>query len=180
MPIGRFLAGIGALIWSQQDKKYLLLQRSETRDYGGGSWECVTGRVDQGESFEDALHREIMEEIGIEVQLDFLLGTTHFYRGNPPSSENELVGVLYACSLKGAKPDNFSKEHMQHRWVTYSEAVSMLPEDHWLRPVLKRAEFLRENLPDKLRSIYQEEGFEESGNRIVEGRRKTDGGRCLA
>jgi 8-oxo-dGTP diphosphatase len=57
MSIGRFIGGIGALIWSPKVKRYLLLRRSAQRDYGAGAWECVTGRVDQGEGFEQALHR---------------------------------------------------------------------------------------------------------------------------
>jgi 8-oxo-dGTP diphosphatase len=81
MTIGRFYAGIAALIWSPETKQYLLLCRSEQKDYARGAWECVTGRVDQGEGFEDALHREVHEELGVEVQIEHILGTTHFYRG---------------------------------------------------------------------------------------------------
>ncbi len=92
MPIGRFYAGIAALIWVPETKQYLLLRRSTQKDYAQGAWECVTGRVDQGESFEDALRREVREELGAEVQLEYILGTTHFYRGDP-IPENELVGV---------------------------------------------------------------------------------------
>jgi hypothetical protein len=44
MAIGRFYAGIAALIWSPETKQYLLLRRSEQKDYARGAWECVTGR----------------------------------------------------------------------------------------------------------------------------------------
>ena len=98
MPIGHFYAGIAAVIRSPETRQYLLLRRSEQKDYARGVWECVTGRVDQGEGFEDALRREVREELGVEVQIDYILGTTHFYRG-VPIPENELVGVIYLCSL---------------------------------------------------------------------------------
>jgi len=52
---GRFLAGIAALIWSPLEGKYLLLRRADDRDYAAGVWECITGRLEQGEGFEDAL-----------------------------------------------------------------------------------------------------------------------------
>ena len=58
MSIGHFYAGIAALIWSPETNQYLLLRRSELKDFAPGAWECVTGRVDQGEGFEDALRRE--------------------------------------------------------------------------------------------------------------------------
>jgi len=57
MTIGRFLGGVGALIWNEQDGCYLLLRRAGHRDFAAGAWECVTGRVDQGESFEQAVKR---------------------------------------------------------------------------------------------------------------------------
>ena len=64
MTIGRFYAGIAALIRSTETNQYLLLRRSEQKDYAPGAWECVTGRVDQGEGFDDALRREVAGRIG--------------------------------------------------------------------------------------------------------------------
>ena len=55
MPIGRFLCGIAALIWDPATDQYLLLRRAESKDFGARSWECPTGRVDQGESFTAAV-----------------------------------------------------------------------------------------------------------------------------
>jgi 8-oxo-dGTP pyrophosphatase MutT (NUDIX family) len=65
MSIGRFYAGIGALVWCPSVQKYLVLRRSADKDFGGGAWECVTGRVDQGEGFTEAVLREIYEELGV-------------------------------------------------------------------------------------------------------------------
>ena len=92
MSIGRFFAGVGVLLRCSSDGRYLVLQRSDDKDFGVGAWECVTGRVDQGEGFTDAVRREIREELGVEAQIDFIVGTTHLYRGEP-KPENEMVGV---------------------------------------------------------------------------------------
>ena len=64
MAIGRFYGGIAALVWSPETDRYLLLRRSAEKDYAAGVWECVTGRVDQGEGFEDALLREVTRRAG--------------------------------------------------------------------------------------------------------------------
>jgi 8-oxo-dGTP diphosphatase len=159
MTIGHFLGGVGALVWDPSTNKYLLMQRSEHKDFERGAWECVTGRVDQGEGFEQAMRREVREEIGAEVQIEFFLGTTHFYRGEE-RPENELLGVIYGCTLKDLSRLTFNDEHCEARWVTAQEAFAWLPEDHWLRTVISRAEMLRTLLPTELREYYRQNSFE--------------------
>jgi len=162
MAVGRFLAGIGAVIWAPSLGRYLLLQRAAAKDFAPGAWECVTGRVEQGEGFEEALHREVREELDVAVQVDFIIGTTHFHRG-APVPENELLGVVYHCSL--ATPDAVRPgvEHQGHRWVTYAEALALLGDgasESWLGRVLTRAEVLRAGLDPALIARQRAEGFE--------------------
>src|SRR2546422_7300247 len=90
MTVGRFGAMVGALVWRQSDGRYLLLKRSEQKDFAPGQWECVTGRVEHGESFSEAVCREALEELGQAVQVEFIVGTTHFYRG-VVGPEQEMV-----------------------------------------------------------------------------------------
>jgi 8-oxo-dGTP pyrophosphatase MutT (NUDIX family) len=161
--IGRFYGGIAALIRSPADGKYLLLKRSPAKDFGAGAWECVTGRVDQGEGFEDALHREVREELGVEVDVEYLIGTTHFHRGEA-RPENELIGVIYCCSLASPESIRISAEHATYRWVTAGQAVDMLTapdaSTHWIIRVIERAEAIRRRLPPALIDYYRQVGFE--------------------
>jgi 8-oxo-dGTP diphosphatase len=163
MSIGHFYAGIAALIWSPETERYLLLRRSENKDYARGAWECVTGRVDQGEGFEDALHREVHEELGVEVQIETILGTTHFYRGMAVP-ENELVGVVYLCSLKNPDAIRISSEHSEFRWLSAKQATALLtatdPSTQWAKRVIERAEKLRPMLSPDLVRYQSQFGFE--------------------
>jgi 8-oxo-dGTP diphosphatase len=160
MPIGRFLAGVAALIWDPPGNRYLLLRRSPTRDFQRGDWECVTGRVDQGESYTQALHREVMEEIGARVQIEFVLSLTHFYRGEQVP-ENELLGALFGCTLlEDQQAAMLGDEHSEMQWVTFDQAQAMLPSGHWLLTALRRAERLRNLLPEELRLSFRQEGLE--------------------
>ena len=159
MPIGRFLCGIAALIWDPATGQYLLLRRAASKDFGARAWECPTGRVDQGESFTAALHREVREEIGAAVQIEFIIATTHFYRG-PEAPENELNGVIFGCSLASPAPVSFGDEHSELRWATAEEAYALLPESHWLVGVIRRAENLRRLLPPELRDEFRQKGLE--------------------
>jgi 8-oxo-dGTP pyrophosphatase MutT (NUDIX family) len=155
MSIGRFYAMIGALIRHPNSGKYLILRRSAQKDVGAGAWECVTGRVDQGESFPEALHREVKEELGVEVQIDFFLRTEHFYRGESVP-ENEMVGVMYCCSLEDPDAIQISWEHDEARWTTLDEASGYLTEEYWLVKLIQRAERLRALIPEALLEFYRQ------------------------
>ncbi|MCA9969115.1 MAG: NUDIX domain-containing protein, partial [Anaerolineales bacterium] len=143
--------------------RYLLLRRAQTKDHGAGSWECVTGRVDQGEGFLDALRREVREELGVDVTPAFFVGTTHFYRG-APQPENELLGVVFACTVADPAAIRLSHEHDAHRWLTAAEAAAFLdqaqPAARWLRTVIARAAALRRLHPPALLAYWQTHGFE--------------------
>ncbi len=161
--VGRFLGGVGALIRDEGTGRYLLLQRAATKDFAAGVWECITGRVDQGEGFEEAVRREVREEVGLEVALEFLLGTTHFYRGTAVP-ENELIGVVYLCTPVGEQTVTLSAEHDAYRWVTAVEAAALLsvtdPSADWGYRLIKRAEAIRPLLTAELRRFNRREGFE--------------------
>ena len=159
MSVGRFLGGIMALVRELENGRYLLLQRASSKDVGAGSWECVTGRVDQGEGFEETLYREVTEEIGVRPTIEFILGTTHFYRG-PVSAETELLGVAYACTVSSANDIQVSAEHDAHHWLSLAEIYEFLPNGHWLLPVIARAEIMRQLWPDELRTYFAERPFD--------------------
>jgi len=158
MSIGRFYAGVGALVWCASTRKYLVLRRSADKDFGGGAWECVTGRVDQGEGFTEAALREVNEELGARAHIDFIIGTMHLYRGQA-KPENEMVGVQFCCSIENPEAIKTSWEHAEYRWVTAEEATALLPEGHWLLKVIQRAEAMRARMPRELIEYYRTEGW---------------------
>lgn len=152
-PIGRFQAGIAAVIWYPPADSYLLLRRVAHRDFGAGEWECVTGRVNQGESFEQALHREVWEEIQAKVAIEFIIGTTHFYRG-AEHPDNELLGVKYLCSIDDPASVVVSDEHSELQWATAAEIATLLPATHWLRQTIEVAEQMRRHMSPELHEIH--------------------------
>ena len=151
--VGRFLAGVGALVLDPGTNRYLVLRRSDEKDFAAGAWECVTGRLDQGEGFEDALHREVREELGVEAKILFIVGTTHFHRGDA-RPENELVGVVYCVTVSKLDAIRLSDEHSEYRWLAAAQAAEFIsgshPSEHWLVNVIERAEEMRAHLPLQL------------------------------
>lgn len=58
-----------ALVDDLDDPQHLLAGRRATPASLAGRWEFPGGKVDAGESPEEALHREIREELGVRVVL---------------------------------------------------------------------------------------------------------------
>jgi hypothetical protein len=91
--------------------------------------------------------------------VDFIVGTVHFFRGEP-RPENEIVGVQYCCSVENPQDIRLSAEHTELCWITAEEAEGLLPGDHWLNKVIRRAEAIRALMPSELLGYYRAQGFE--------------------
>ena len=159
MPIGRFIAMVGFLVWRRSDGRYLLLRRSADKDFAAGEWETGSGRLDQGEGFADAVLRESMEELGTEIRIECILGTAPFYRGEP-TPDNDMVGVSFGCSIPDESDLTFSGEHSEHRWMNAAEASEFLPDGHWLSRLAQRADKFREHMPKEIRELHWGGNFE--------------------
>ena len=129
----------------------------------GPRWSALAGFLEAGESLEDAIHREVREELGVTVRVFCILGTTHFYRGEP-TPDNELIGVVYLCAVDDTDALRLSTEHDAARWVTVQEAGEVLaatdPSAQWIRRVIERAEVMRQQLPTALLDYDEQNGFE--------------------
>jgi 8-oxo-dGTP diphosphatase len=87
---------VAALI--RKDKKVLLTQRWPGKHLGL-TWEFPGGKVESGETDEEALKRELEEELGIEVKIgSCCFETCHGY-GN-----REVHLLIYRCELISGTP----------------------------------------------------------------------------
>ena len=77
----------------------LLLARRPEGTHLAGLWEFPGGKLEPGESFEQALHRELMEELGVSVKVgQCLFEITHEY----PARKFHLR--FFQCSLEYGNP----------------------------------------------------------------------------
>lgn len=111
----------------EQPTMLLAARRTEPRSLAGG-WELPGGKVDQGESAVEALHREVMEELGVDVVLgDLVEGPLD--RGRWPLGTAYAMSVFMATITAG-DPQPL-QDHDQLRWLTIDDvyAVEWLPAD---------------------------------------------------
>lgn len=74
--------------------KVLIVQRAEGNEFGGGTWECVRGQIEFGEDLKTALLREVQQEVGLNVTIEYLLYATTF-KTNPT---RQVGNITYLCS----------------------------------------------------------------------------------
>ena len=101
------------------DGKVLCMQRGTTRySYTSHLWEFPGGKIEPGETPEEALHRELLEEMDLDVQVHELLGTvTHDY------PDFTITLAAYRCT---APTRHFlMREHAAFCWLPWNELPSL-------------------------------------------------------
>ena len=107
---------VGAII--KDGDRYLVGQRAAKKDQGG-LWEFMGGKIEPGETPEQALARECREELALEIENECIIDSVvHEY------PEKTIRLTLISCSPKsGSVPK--ALEHQQIRWVTVPEMRGM-------------------------------------------------------
>ena len=115
-----------------EDNRVLIAQRPEGKQLAG-LWEFPGGKVDAGERPEEALIRELREELGIVVKADCLAPLTFASHAYP---EFHLLMPLYVCR----RWEGFvrSQEGQALKWVRPLDLrqYPMPPADEPLIPAL--------------------------------------------
>ena len=94
-----------------QDGKVLCVQRPKhAKEYISLKWEFPGGKVEFGENREDALVREIQEELAAEIhELQFLMTVEQAY------PDFHLTMHAYTCALKNGEIT--LREHVDMKWL---------------------------------------------------------------
>lgn len=89
---GQYLLYVLAIIQDRQGR-ILITQRSMEKHWAAGWWEITGGGVSAGETSEQAIVRELAEEVGLDVA-DYPLEVVYTYENvDPESGDNYFVDI---------------------------------------------------------------------------------------
>lgn len=103
-----------------RDNKLLLLCEAN------GKWELPGGKPDFGEHMEDAIRRELQEELNIsECKISGLVGQFDFVSHCPNiQTDYQFVVLVFAVDI-GKAEIKLSHEHVKYDWAAKEEIASL-------------------------------------------------------
>jgi 8-oxo-dGTP diphosphatase len=98
------------------DDRVLILRRHGDL-YAGGGWSLPGGKVEYGQTIEEAIAKELREETALTCRSSNFL----FYQDNPPEKSGDMhcINLYFECTVSGSMMLN--EESSDFAWITQAE-----------------------------------------------------------
>lgn len=114
--------GVGAAIFDKKGRVFIT-KRGRAAKNERGLWEIPGGGVEFGETFEEAIKREIREEHGIEIKILDLLGICDHII---PEENQHWVSPTYICKIIKGTPRILEPQKCEQiGWFTLAKAEKL-------------------------------------------------------
>lgn len=126
------MINVVAAVITDDNNRILITQRNLKKSQGG-LWEFPGGKIENAETKEEAIIREIKEELDVNIKVDQYIDEKVF---NYPEKDINLIAIK--CSIISGKI--LLKEHEDAKWVTSSELVNynFAPADEFIVNTLSK------------------------------------------
>ena len=104
----------------RKSNKFLFVKRSEYIETAKGYWCPVSGRIEGDETQEEALKREVMEEVGLNIEAVGKICTI-------PSHDNQFLLHFWTTKIVSGNAKVSSNEATEIKWVTLEEMKMLRP-----------------------------------------------------
>jgi len=114
----------------RNQNKFLLVQRALTENIFPGKWQNLGGKVELGETIEQALIREAKEEVGIEVFDHPVFLQSYSWKKNQQTPIR--LGLIFLINLNGSTQKykiKLNKELSNYNWFTFNKLKHMDHKD---------------------------------------------------
>ncbi len=112
---------------TQYSIEVLIVKRQNNREIYPGKWECGGGQVRPNENFEEAIKRQMADELGVIVDRVLVFGTYEIK--TPELKQKKIPGVKFICfwhsyvDEKGPKIDK--REHSEWKWQSINNLAGI-------------------------------------------------------
>lgn len=110
-----------ALLPSGDGSRILMVHNTGSRN----TWTLPGGTVEQGETLQEALIREVKEEAGVEIEVLDVAAINELRA--PESSKHYLLITFYAKIIGGQLGTNVPEEVAEVEWVELPRADLLMP-----------------------------------------------------
>ncbi len=140
-----YIVNVEAAIF--KENKWLLIERSEKEEYGGGFISFVGGKVDKTKEsvniLEKTLIREIYEEIGVEVEDQMTYVNSSLFLAD----EEPVVDIVFLCKYKSGVPHCKSPDEVANVfWMSIEEVRNHPSIPVWLKRNINLAEEVKKRI----------------------------------
>ncbi|MDQ0350342.1 NADH pyrophosphatase NudC (nudix superfamily) [Alkalibacillus filiformis] len=134
-----FIVNVEGAIYS--DGKWLLIRRSDKEEHAGGLLSLVGGKCEvEGNSrdiLERTLHKEILEEVGIEVEVSKYVNSSSFVT----ETGLNVIDLVFLCEHKSGEAYAKSSDEVDDvMWMTTSEILTHSDAPDYLKENVKLAD----------------------------------------
>jgi 8-oxo-dGTP diphosphatase len=113
-----------AVAFLHKNNKLFVAKRADSKKFMPGVFELPGGHIEEGESIEDGLQRELLEEFGIMVEIDQLVGQFTYQ-----DKKEQVVEYCYLAKLANDDPKLNSADHSASAWISEEEIDEYLAEN---------------------------------------------------
>ncbi len=114
-----------AVILNEKNEVLLVQESSKDKTRSHiGKWDCPGGRLNFGEDPFQGLKREVLEEVGLEIEIQKPLDISFW----TPIKQNEewyIVAMFMICKPKSKEVKISNFEHDAYKWVTLKELANL-------------------------------------------------------
>ncbi len=119
---------VQVFLFTRNPFKTLVLKRSQERDV---FWQPITGGIEEGESTNDTIKREVFEETGFQ-DIEKLYNLDYTFTYKAPISRKWMKDICFGVLIDNIFEVCLSDEHEEYIWCNEKETKQILKWKYYL------------------------------------------------